>query len=232
MAKAEASMQRLLNQEPIQYVLGHTCFYGRSFMVSPHVLIPRPETEELVDWIIREHRTVEAEYQIIDIGTGSGCISITLAKELAEAQVTAVDISSQALQTAQANARLNHAELSWIEADILKYEQFPALINLKLDMVVSNPPYVTQAEKTLMHTNVLDYEPHLALFVSNEDPLLFYRRIAGYCQHHLKPGGVSYLEVNEQYAQQVAELLQNYGFKQIHIQVDMFGKERFVKGIK
>lgn len=223
--KLERSLQRLAAHEPIQYVLGQAPFYGRWFKVRPGVLIPRPETEELVHRIISRHQQNRA-LKILDIGTGSGCIAISLALELAGSRVMALDVSEAALALAKENAVRLQADVQFIQADILK--EVPAEAE-GLDILVSNPPYVMEREAQLMQPNVLEWEPHLALFVKNDDPLLFYRRITEHATKLLKPGGSLYFEINEACGDGVAELLRQAGFTAIAILKDMQGKDRMAE---
>lgn len=226
----QADMDRLMRHEPIQYVIGETEFFGRLFRVTPTVLIPRPETEELVDWIRRRHRSALAPIRMLDIGTGSGCIAITLAKELPGARVTAWDISPEALSVAANNAAFHQAAVLFEEVDILNqasWTQVPPF-----DCVVSNPPYVTRGEITQMRPNVTAYEPHLALFVEDASPLLFYENIARFCQDHLRPEGHCYVEVNEQYATEVRRLFERNGLDDAEIYRDLFDKPRFVRAAR
>ena len=221
-------LAKLKTGEPIQYILGHTEFYGLTFKVNPSVLIPRPETEELVEWIIASTANGHwASGNILDIGTGSGCIAITLKKHLNEAHVSAIDISAEALKTAKENAELNDVIVDFIEADILniKYE----IDNAKFDVIVSNPPYVTLYDKKQMHTNVTDFEPHSALFVPEDDPLIFYRIITDFASTYLKKGGLLFFEINENYGEQIVELLNIKSFKNIELRKDMSGRDRVIK---
>jgi release factor glutamine methyltransferase len=222
----QADMERLMRHEPIQYVLGETDFFGRRFLVTPAVLIPRPETEELVDWIRQRYR-LASDVLILDIGTGSGCIAITLARELSGACVTAWDISPAALAVAANNAAFHQAAVLFEEVDILHqatWRQAPVF-----DCIVSNPPYVTRGEMAQMRPNVTAYEPHLALFVEDDSPLLFYESIVRFCQDHLRPEGHCYVEVNEQYATEVRRLFEMNGFDDAEIYRDLFDKPRFVR---
>ena len=214
------AFQELLQGKPIQYIIGKAPFYGREFFVSPAVLIPRNETEELVHLIIKENP--KKGLRILDIGTGSGCIPITLALEINDPEVFALDISEEALKVAEQNAKSLGVSFEFLKLDILK-EEIP-LGNL--DIVVSNPPYVRYAEKTKMHQNVLDHEPHLALFVFDEDPLLFYQEIARKAIKALKPGGKLYFEINEAFGTDIRKLLESLGYSQIRILKDLNGKER------
>jgi release factor glutamine methyltransferase len=226
-------IERLLNHEPVQYVLGRTYFYGHWFDVNSSVLIPRPETEELVDWIITTYATKKQEkLTILDIGTGSGCIAISLAAAMPHAEVWAMDISEAALQTAASNARLNQVKVNFIEGNILETHNWNLLPDFIADIVVSNPPYVTHTERPLMRRNVTDFEPHLALFVPDIDPLLFYRHIARFCNARLNPEGNCFVETNEQFTQEVATIFSTNFFSQTEIKQDIFGKSRFVKALR
>ena len=216
-------ISRLIRKEPVQYILGQADFCGHTFHVEPGVLIPRPETQELVNLIIRQH---PIPCSILDIGTGSGCIAISLA--LTGHQITAFDISPDALRIARENAKRLHANAVFIQEDILH----PSAIAQQWDIIVSNPPYICQKEAEQMDTNVLDYEPHLALFVSDDDPLLFYRAIAKYADKHLKPSGYLYFEINEAYPIETASLLEQMGYSQVTVHPDNFGKSRFISAIK
>ncbi|WP_248723421.1 peptide chain release factor N(5)-glutamine methyltransferase [Seonamhaeicola sp. ML3] len=223
----------LLSQEkPIQYILGETEFFGLSFKVNESVLIPRPETEELVDWIVGCHseRSEESRgLQILDIGTGSGCIAITLAKKLPKAKVYALDVSKEALKIASHNAELNKVDVEFVEDDILRpmtEDRGP-----KFDVIVSNPPYVRKKEKELMKPNVLNNEPHLALFVEDDNPLLFYDAICSFAKTNLKADGALYFEINEYLGKEMLQLLKDYNFNNIELKQDIFKKDRMVKGI-
>jgi release factor glutamine methyltransferase len=225
-------LERLMTHEPVQYVLGKTLFYGRWFGVNANVLIPRPETEELVHRIIAENTPGKTNPLVIaDLGTGSGCIAITLAAEFPDSQVWAIDVSENALQVARANALSNTVELNFIQADILDTTRQPLPAGLQLNLLVSNPPYVTREETVSMRRNVTAYEPHLALFVEGEDALLFYRHIARLGKSMLKKGGACYVETNENYTRQVQNLFEADGYTSTHLLTDMSGKDRFVKAI-
>jgi release factor glutamine methyltransferase len=222
----EAIVTRLKNQEPIQYILGTACFYDLDFNVTPDVLIPRPETEELVERILSRHR--QQGIRILDIGTGSGCIAVTLAAHLPEARVVAADVSPGALSTAAGNAAKNKVTVHFVETDILArkaLEDIPGVF----DVIVSNPPYVKLSEKESMEANVLNYEPHLALFVTDSDPLLFYRSIARFGNEKLRKGGSLYFEINAQYGNEVAGLLEEEGYTDIEIIKDIPGKDRIIQ---
>jgi release factor glutamine methyltransferase len=226
----EESLRRLEGHEPVQYVTGLAYFYGLPFRVNPHVLIPRPETEELVAWVVREH--AGRPVRILDVGTGSGCIAVSLAKALPGATVWALDVSPGALQTARENAALNGADVRFLEADVLHWQTAPALAGLAFDVVVSNPPYVTVAEKALMRANVTDFEPHLALFVPDADPLRFYRVLAAFCRQRLPPGGACYFEINEQFPGPTEAVLRGAGLTGTRLYTDLYGKSRHVKAIQ
>ncbi|WP_421917941.1 peptide chain release factor N(5)-glutamine methyltransferase [Marinifilum sp.] len=217
----------LQKSKPIQYVLGEADFYELKFKVNEHTLIPRPETEELVHAIINENH--EKNLNVLDIGTGSGCIPICLAKHLVKANVISVDISTEAIKTARENAIRNEVEVQYYERDILNWEKFEWR---KLDIIVSNPPYVTEAEQEKMEKNVLDYEPHTALFVSDRDPLIFYRKIAELALSHLNQGGKLYFEINESLGDEMKQLLEQKGFSDIKLRRDINGKDRMMSAIK
>lgn len=217
---------RLKQHEPLQYILGKARFHGHSFAVTPATLIPRPETEQLVDMIVDENPG--SDLAVLDIGTGSGCIAISLARALKFAQVTATDVSPDALAVAQHNATALKTRVRFIEQDILTC----SAPSQAWDIIVSNPPYITEQEKTTMERNVLDYEPHSALFVPNDDPMLFYRPIAAYASRSLKNGGRLYLEINRAMAQQVSDILRQAGLSNIHIHNDFNGNNRFITATK
>jgi len=223
----QKSILDLKKHIPIQYIIGITEFYGLPFLVNEHVLIPRPETEELVSWIIEslkiENR--KSKVHILDIGTGSGCIPVSLAKNLSNVTVSAIDISVEALKTAKENAKLNKVDVFFIEKDILNTVELPETY----DIIVSNPPYVRELEKTQMHENVLAHEPHLALFVKNENPLLFYDKIAELAKKHLSKNGNLYFEINQYLGNETVELLKQKGFFNIELRKDIFGVDRMIK---
>ncbi|HLN74862.1 MAG TPA: peptide chain release factor N(5)-glutamine methyltransferase [Prolixibacteraceae bacterium] len=218
---------RLKKHEPIQYILGTTEFYGLPFYTVPGVLIPRPETEELVQWIIEENQPGSAS--ILDICTGSGCIAVALKKNIPQAHVQAVDISPVCIATAIRNAQLNATDITVAEYDILK--QIPKVAFPMFDIIVSNPPYVRESEKGMMEKNVLEYEPALALFVSDKEPLLFYERIADFSLKHLHPNGRLYFEINEALGKQCMEMLHGKGFLQIMLKKDLNGKDRMIRAV-
>ena len=228
--------QRLLAGEPVQYVIGEAEFGGRRFRVAPGVLIPRPETYELCQWVSnrgeRREERGEKEERILDIGTGSGCIACTLAAELPEAEVTAWDISEEALAIARENARRTHVHVLFEQADILDPRLIAASPQNRYQVIVSNPPYICQKEQATMERHVLDHEPHLALFVPDDDPLLFYRAIARYASLSLTPGGSLYFEINPLYATELSALLSAMSYHDIEIRNDQFGKPRMIKATR
>ena len=228
--KLKQILDQLITGKPLQYVLGHTEFYGLPFKVNPSVLIPRPETEELVDWVLNSNLPPSA-INILDIGTGSGCIAISLKKNLPNAPVWAMDISATALKTAKENAELNSVNVNFIEADVLNSTQTFNLLPSTFNLLISNPPYVTPTDKQLMHTNVTDFEPHSALFVSQEDPLLFYKAIADLAIEKLVKGGLLFFEINESYGNEMLSMLTNKGFKEIELRKDMSGRDRMIKAV-
>lgn len=220
-------IERLKACEPIQYILGKTEFCGLTLRVTPSVLIPRPETEELVEWItetgLPEHP------QILDIGTGSGCIALALKKLIPKAEVSAIDISEDALEIAQHNAGLNGLEINYTRADILNWKNFRWRT---YDIIVSNPPYVRESEKKAMSPNVLLYEPPKALFVSDSDPLLFYQRIAAFAMKYLHENGLLFFEMNENLGNDIPGLLKKQGLREVKLKKDIFGKERMARSRK
>ena len=227
------ALKRLKEEAPIQYIIGETEFYGLPFKVNPDVLIPRPETEELVAWILKEAKQ-KKEIKILDIGTGSGCIAISLARHLPHATVYAIDISKEALKVAAQNAILNKVQVHFIEKDILTKIN-PSKRDLefqKFDIIVSNPPYIRDLEKHEIQNNVLQNEPNIALFVKDENPLLFYDRISDFAKEHLNLNGLLYFEINQYLGKENLALLENKGFKNIELRKDIFGNDRMIKGIK
>jgi len=228
----QTMLNRLKNGEPVQYVLGHTEFYGLTFKVNTSVLIPRPETEELVQWILNTVKACNLPIaSVLDVGTGSGCIAISLKKHLSTSKVYAVDISAAALSVASENAALNQTEIHFIEDDVTNIQQ-ELLLNNQFQIIVSNPPYVTPTDKTLMHTNVTHHEPHTALFVPEDDPLLFYKAITTYAISNLDDNGYLFFEINEAYGIQTIDLLQQHGFSDVELRKDFFGKDRMIKATK
>jgi len=222
----------LLQHKPVQYVLQEAWFYKRKFFVNEHVLIPRPETEELVEWIVQDKQSFagsQKNIEILDIGTGSGCISISLKKELPNSNVTAIDVSEKALIVAKKNADELNAEIAFKQIDFLKDENADYL--LKYDIVISNPPYIPIAEKQILAKNVTDFEPGLALFVANNDPYIFYEKIGKFATSHLAENGRIYVEVHEDYAENVKNIFQKFGFIST-IKKDIYGKNRMVSAVK
>ncbi len=233
-AESEEMLQRLLLGEPVQYVTGHTTFSGRTLTIDEHVLIPRPETAGLCSWIISEHsrqQSADRTITILDIGTGSGCIAVTLAAELPESDVTAWDISEEALQVAASNARSAGVDVSFAQVDVLHipFDSHVSSLTTRYDIIVSNPPYICYKERAMMEANVLDHEPHLALFVPDDDPLLFYRAIAQYGQTALNPGGWLYFEINPLYAEPLRHMLSGMHYTCIDIKDDQYGKQRMIR---
>lgn len=221
----ESALERLERHEPIQYITGGTEFFELKFLVNKHVLIPRPETEELVDWIIQDHNDVE-KLKILDIGTGSGCIAISLAKKL-NAEVSAFDISEEALKTARKNAKINKVWVNFQKVDILKTEELAE----RYDIIVSNPPYVREQEKAEMQKNVLDHEPEGALYVKNDDALIFYKKITELSQKSLAPGAALYFEINQYLREETKKLVENIGFV-AELKKDIFGNYRMLKALR
>ena len=222
----EDALHRLKQHEPIQYILGETEFFGLTFKVDENVLIPRPETEELVEWILADAKNLDqSEIQILDIGTGSGCIAISLAKHLPNAKVAAIDISEGALEIAKKNAEKNKVNVEFLQQDILVAETLPS----KYDIIVSNPPYVRELEKKEMQANVLDNEPAGALYVKDEDPLVFYRKITALAKENLKKGGTLYFEINQYLGEETKAFLTNNYFT-ASLKKDIFGNDRMLKG--
>ena len=219
----EMVIERLLNYEPIQYILGSTLFFGSDFIVNKEVLIPRPETEELISWVL-EQLDPDKSIKILDVGTGSGCIAISLAKQLPRADVHAMDICLGALSIAKKNAEANGVVIQFIEASILDWESQ----DLFFDVIISNPPYVRKSEKEMMSPNVLNHEPHLALFVENNNPLLFYKAIVEMSKRNLNSQGLIYFEINEYLAEETKSLFSSTCFKTIQLKTDIFSKNRML----
>lgn len=239
--KWNAILADLQKEKPIQYITGEAWFYGLRFEVNENTLIPRPETEELVEFILKETSNFQlpaSSLNILDIGTGTGCIPISLKTNLPEANVLAIDVSEKALEVAKRNAQSNKVEVNFIQANILEVEDLsklplPNAQNLfPLDIIVSNPPYVRNLEKEEIKKNVLDYEPHLALFVEDTDALLFYRKIAQLALKNLAPNGLLFFEINQYLGKETVELLQNLGFNTIELKKDMYGNDRMVKSTR
>lgn len=218
---------RLLENEPVQYILGETEFCERPFFVDRNVLIPRPETEELVRWIASDAPLFLSPVRILDIGTGSGCIAVSLAAQLPDASVSACDVSEGALQVARRNALRNEVEVTFFQEDILHPESLDRLP--QWTVWVSNPPYICEREQADMERNVLEYEPHTALFVPDADPLLFYRTIACLGRQYLAPGGYLYFEINRAYADETRRMLQDVGYEAIQVRKDMYGNDRMIR---
>ncbi|MET0944167.1 MAG: peptide chain release factor N(5)-glutamine methyltransferase [Flavobacterium sp.] len=217
---------QLKKEVPIQYLLGKTSFYGLDFEVNENVLIPRPETEELVEWIINENSKTDKtkKLRILDIGTGSGCVAISLAKNLPNAEVYGVDISKKAIVTAKRNAVRNNVDVTFVFLDILKTEK----LRFNYDIIVSNPPYVRNLEKEEIKKNVLDYEPHLALFVEDNDALIFYRKIAALAKSSLLENGQLFFEINQYLGKEMTELLETMNFKNIELKKDIYDNDRMI----
>jgi release factor glutamine methyltransferase len=231
--KLKKYLDELLKHKPVQYVLNEAWFYKRKFYVNENVLIPRPETEELVEWIVKDEKNNadgnSKQTNIIDIGTGSGCIPVSLKKELPEANVTAIDVSEKALVVSKKNAKKLNALIDFFQIDFLKEDEWKALP--QIDIIVSNPPYIPINEKEILAKNVIDFEPEIALFVENNDPFIFYKAIAKFAKCHLKEKGRIYVEVHEEYAKQVKIIFENAGLIS-EIKKDIYGKERMVKAVK
>jgi len=228
LAQLSRIQSRLLNNEPVQYIIGRTHFYGLNFKVDRRALIPRQETEELVHWILEDHLEAENRLRALDIGTGTGCIPITLKVKRPHWEIHALDISPQALALARENARENLIELVFHEADILEKAYWPELPHF--DLIVSNPPYIPPSEAYLVPENVQTYEPHEALFTGEEEPLIFYERIIEFALEYLKPGGRLYFEANEYRAIDVRDLMREKGLKQVELRRDIGGRDRMLKG--
>lgn len=224
--KLEEISARLLKHEPLQYVLGEAWFFGQRFLVNKNVLIPRPETEELVEWILSDDLIRKQDCKVLDIGTGSGCIPITLKRKAASADVWACDVSEAALDLARKNAERLQAGVQFLLLDILDEQQWTSLPSF--DLIVSNPPYIPAGEALQMDRHVREFEPHLALFVPDGDPLLFYRTICSLAKKKLRPGGAVYLEVHIDHAGAVSALFENAGYT-CHTRKDMQGAERMVR---
>ncbi|MNX77217.1 Release factor glutamine methyltransferase [compost metagenome] len=219
--------EKLQKEIPIQYILGNAHFYGLEFEVNENTLIPRPETEELVEWIVKKNE-FKGKIKILDIGTGSGCIAISLAKNLPVATIFAIDVSEKALETAKRNAVKNEADVTFLLKNILETED----LGQNFDIIVSNPPYVRNLEKEEIKKNILDYEPHLALFVEDDDALIFYRKIAELGQKNLVEKGQLYFEINQYLGTEMMDLLQAKNFKDIELRKDIYDNDRMIFGLK
>lgn len=224
------ALNELTNYKPLQYITSQTEFYGLKFNLSESVLIPRPETEELVEWIIKDHIFIENEFKILDLGTGSGCISVSLARFLKKSRVYAVDLSDKALVQAHENAKLNNVEVIFELCDILD-ENLPDHFK-NFEVFVSNPPYVRNLEKNEIKQNVMHYEPHMALFVTDNDPLEFYRAILQIATKRLVSGGKLYFEINQYLGIEMMDLVMSFGFYDIELKKDSFGNDRMLRAIK
>ena len=225
--KWEAIISDLKTEKPIQYSIGETWFYDSKFYVNEHTLIPRPETEELVDWIIKTHKSKDKidKLAVLDIGTGTGCIPISLKKNIPQAEVFAIDVSEEALKIAHKNAETNQVQINFILQNILETED----LNQNFDVIVSNPPYVRNLEKQEIKKNVLAFEPHLALFVEDTDALLFYRKIAQLALKNLTANGLLFFEINQYLGKETVELLETLGFKNVELKKDIYGNDRMIK---
>nr|WP_299173867.1 peptide chain release factor N(5)-glutamine methyltransferase [uncultured Allomuricauda sp.] len=224
------TLAALKKEKPIQYILGSSHFLGMEFMVNEDVLIPRPETEELVQWILDCCEVERSQdLNILDVGAGSGCIAIALAKNISNANVYAIDVSEKALKVAKQNATLNEVDVNFLQKDIL--DSNPELgLELRFDIIVSNPPYVRELEKDEMKKNVIIYEPDLALFVPNNDALLFYRRIIQFADKNLKDKGILFFEINQYLGMETKALLEEHNFLEIELRKDLYGNDRMLKG--
>ena len=225
--KWEAIISELKTEKPIQYIIGETWFYDSKFYVNEYTLIPRSETEELVDWIVETEKENDKREKltILDIGTGTGCIPISLKKNIPQAEVSAIDVSEEALKVARKNAESNQVEINFILQNILETED----LKQQFDIIVSNPPYVRNLEKQEIKKNVLEFEPHLALFVEDTDALLFYRKIAELALKNLSSNGLLFFEINQYLGKETVELLENLGFKNIELKKDIYGNDRMIK---
>lgn len=221
-------LDQLKKEVPVQYLLGKTNFYSLDFEVNENVLIPRPETEELVEWIINENANTDKfkKLKILDIGTGSGCIAVSLAKNLPNAEVYAIDVSKKALETAKRNAVNNNVEVTFMFQDILELEA----LKHNFDIIVSNPPYVRNLEKVEIKKNVLEYEPHLALFVDDHDALVFYKKIASLAQKNLLENGQLFFEINQYLGEEMTDLLEKMNFNNVELRKDIYDNDRMIKG--
>lgn len=226
-SKISDVISRLANGEPIQYILGEAYFYGMDLKVTPATLIPRPETSELVDMIVKQYHD-RSDLRVLDVGTGSGAIAIALSRNLPFSKVTAIDVSTEALQVARDNANTFSAKINFIETDVFKWMPAPD----SFDIIVSNPPYIDESEKSEMERNVLEHEPHLALFVPDENPLIYYSRIIEIARPSLAPHGALFFEINPRHSAELAALLRHEGFRDVEIVKDISRKDRFITASK
>ena len=225
-SRAEDILNRLKRYEPLQYIIGETTFCDLPFEVTPAVLIPRPETVELVDWIVADHP--QSGVRVLDIGTGSGCIPVSLAKRLDAPKVSAWDISKDALLVAERNAKKNEVDVLFTQVDVLQTD----IPDIQVDVLVSNPPYIGDSERANMDSNVLDWEPELALFVPDNDPLIFYRRIAEIGLAILAEGGMLYFEINQLYGAETCKLLEEKGYQNVELRKDLSANDRMIKAVR
>jgi release factor glutamine methyltransferase len=226
--KLSLALDKLKKFRPLQYIINESYFYGRSFYVNEQVLIPRPETEELVKWVLSDFKDVKDHRNVLELGAGSGCIAISLAKEQSKFCIEALDVSETALDIAKKNASHHHAEIDFIQQDLTTIEVW----SKSIDVVVSNPPYIEPDEKKEMLSNVLEYEPHLALFTPKREPLYFYKKIIAIAQSSLNPNGCLYLEINPKFKEDLLTYIKRRTFKDIEVRNDIFGKNRMLKAVK
>ena len=227
LSKFANAKNQLKKHDPIQYIIGDTEFYGLSFKVNQNVLIPRPETEELVDWIIKDCNGKKAnrKIKVLDIGTGSGCIAISLAKNLPEIDMYAIDVSKEAIETAEENAKRNNVEVRFMQVDILQLDKLES----NFDIIISNPPYVRELEKKEIQPNVLENEPHLALFVSDQNPLIFYKKITALAKKNLVAEGLLYFEINQYLGNETKNMIEKQGFKSVVLRKDLYNNDRMIR---
>lgn len=231
--KLNDALLQLTKAKPIHHIIGEKEFFGLKFLVGPEVLIPRPETEELIQWIIDDHHKNKKAIRILDIGTGSGCIAISLAKHIKNAKVTAIDVSREALKLAQENARINNVDVNFIKVDVLNFTHETEGVDLDgFDIIVSNPPYVRELEKIEIHPNVLNFDPHLALFVEDDDPLLFYNTILKLGNLIMPANGTIYFEINQYLGVEMTSAFEHFNYNHIELRKDIFGNNRMMKGVK
>lgn len=226
--KLSVALGALEEHKPLQYITNEAYFYGRTFYVNENVLIPRPETEDLVNWVLKDYLEVQHSLDVLELGTGSGCIAVSLVKEQSLFNIDALEVSEMALEVAKKNADFHHAKINFIQKDMKSLEFW----NKSLDVVISNPPYVVPREKKEMLPNVLDHEPHLALFTPEKDPLYFYKKIIVLAQSSLKPNGHLYFEINPNFSETLEAFVKAHTFKDIEVRNDIFGKKRMLKAVK